>query len=107
MILEEDLESAHNSARNNRSAINSGAPCGCFHCLNVFPAAEIRAWIDDDATALCPICGVDAVLSSEASPVTPAFLRKMHDRWFGKPKTLSKEDWQTALNENKWPSGRS
>jgi NAD-dependent SIR2 family protein deacetylase len=36
--------------------------CGCFHCLQVFDAAEVVDWVDDGETPLCPRCGVDAVM---------------------------------------------
>ena len=36
--------------------------CGCFCCLQTFPAAEVIDWIDDGDTPLCPHCGIAAVL---------------------------------------------
>lgn len=84
MPPEDDLEIARKNARNNRKFIVPGGECGCFHCLRVFPSNRILEWIDNGETALCPICGIDGVLSSNTSSVTPEFLRLMHDRWFKK-----------------------
>ncbi|MBB2961679.1 cytoplasmic protein [Methylobacterium sp. R2-1] len=64
--------------------MRSSAACGCFYCLEVFAPDEIAEWIDEDATALCPRCGIDAVIGDlsgyPAGSVT--FLRAMHQEWF-------------------------
>lgn len=36
--------------------------CACFYCFAQFKAGDIKTWIDDDETALCPHCGKDTVL---------------------------------------------
>jgi hypothetical protein len=49
---------------------------------------EIAEWVDDDAdgegqTALCPKCGIDAVLPGNAGfDLAPDFLAKMKAHWF-------------------------
>jgi hypothetical protein len=48
----------------NRRRILPGTMCGCFHCLATFRAEAIHGWVDAGKTALCPRCGVDAVLPS-------------------------------------------
>ena len=35
---------------------------GCYGCVNFFKASDITEWIDNGQTALCPICGIDAVV---------------------------------------------
>jgi hypothetical protein len=38
-------------------------------------------------TALCPKCPVDSVIgAASGDPITPEFLKLMHDHWFQKPK---------------------
>jgi hypothetical protein len=74
-----DLEAAHRRSIRNRLA----GRCGCFYCLATFMAERVTDWADDGETALCPVCGIDAVLSSTADPVSPAVLAQMHERWFG------------------------
>lgn len=59
----------------NRGPIMSARACGCFHCLATFKADEIRDWVDDDQTALCPRCGVDSVL---ADVIDAAILQSLH-----------------------------
>ena len=66
----------------------------CFYCLEVYPKEEIREWIDGGCTALCPRCGIDAVLPEarflldtgqdlvQINTLFPELLREMHDTWF-------------------------
>jgi len=45
----------------HRDALLACTAAGCFHCIASFAPAEIRAWRGDGA-ALCPECGVEAVV---------------------------------------------
>ena len=57
--------------------------CGCFYCMAAFPPSEIADWIDEGKTALCPKCGIDAVIGSASGfPVERGFLRRMRRYWF-------------------------
>ena len=79
---------AHAHSSGHRAEIERSTQCGCFYCLACFPPAEISNWVDPDAaglgtTALCPRCGIDAVIGAEAGyPLTPEFLTRMRTRWF-------------------------
>jgi hypothetical protein len=77
------LIAAKEHASRHRSELLASTRCGCFFCFRGFAPSEIKAWIDGDSTALCPGCGVDAVLG-DASPASIAdgFLRKMHQHYF-------------------------
>lgn len=58
--------------------------CGCFYCKSVFPPADIAKWVDDGHTAVCPLCGIDAVIGDYSGyPVDEEFLGIMHKMWFG------------------------
>ena len=77
------LRAAHRHSSNHRDAVLASEVCACFYCLAHFAPAEIQDWVDDDQTALCARCGIDSVLPSAAPyPLTPDFLRRMHDYWF-------------------------
>jgi hypothetical protein len=79
------LKFAHGRSIGNRQLLSLGGPCGCFYCLRTFDAGEIKDWVDaDGATALCPYCGIDAILSGKADPIDPLFLHRMKARWFGR-----------------------
>ena len=76
---------AHEHSSRHKLEIEQSELCGCFYCIDVFPPSEIEDWIDDgvDDTALCPRCGIDAVIGSASSyPIEKSFLRKMHSHWF-------------------------
>ena len=73
----------------------TGIGPGCFYCEAMFAPSEIVDWVDgpqletgsttDGVTALCPRCGIDAVLPSAAPiSVTAEVLAAMHCHWFEK-----------------------
>lgn len=79
---EPDYITAHEYSMFNRRLLEHDKRCGCFHCLKVFDTKELE-WVDFDLTALCPYCGIDAVIGESAGyPLTEEFLEKMRDYWF-------------------------
>jgi len=88
-----DLESIHKHASRHRDLLLDSGRAGCFYCMAVFDPSEITDWIDgrqvetgrieDGVTALCPRCGIDAVLPS-AAPITldDQMLTDMHQHFF-------------------------
>jgi len=88
MDRQTDLEAAHRRSIFHRAEILASGRCGCFDCLSIFAPAEIPQWTDADKaeakwTALCPRCGIDAVLGDGLGyPITTDFLGQMHARWF-------------------------
>lgn len=88
-----DLESIHKHSSRHRDRVLASSQCGCFHCLEMFAPAEISDWVDGpDAvnsmiggtTALCPRCGIDAVLPGDIPgvPLDSALLKAMRAHWF-------------------------
>jgi hypothetical protein len=74
----------------HRAAIEQSERCGCFYCEKIFPPAAITRWIDareqdePDQTAVCPFCGIDAVIGSGSGhEVTPKLLAKLRATYFG------------------------
>ena len=79
---EPDYITAHEYCMFNRRLLEHDKRCGCFHCLKVFDTKELE-WVDFGLTALCPYCGIDAVIGERAGyPLTEEFLKKMRDYWF-------------------------
>lgn len=75
---------AHKHSSKHREEIQASERCACFFCFRTFTASEITTWIDAKQTALCPRCGVDAVLGSASNHrIDNAFLRGMHTQFFG------------------------
>jgi hypothetical protein len=64
----------------NRSEIKSAGECACYHCLETFPSAEVVKWADKGQTAVCPRCGIDAVIPRRVAP--DRLLRDMRAYWF-------------------------
>lgn len=65
-----DLACLHKLSGWHETAILSSNRCGCFYCLSIFAPDDIEEWVDEPPncprgagrTALCPACGIDAVL---------------------------------------------
>jgi hypothetical protein len=87
-MSESDLVSSNRHAVRNRVEVFNSDACGCFHCLATFEPSTIRSWIDTGLTALCPRCGMDAVIGSASGiELTDEFLGSMQGRWFKERKT--------------------
>jgi hypothetical protein len=80
------LEKAHLASSNHEAEIAASEWCGCFYCRRIFRPVEIREWIEEfggGKTALCPKCGIDAVLGCASGfPISPEFLSDMKYYWF-------------------------
>lgn len=92
-----DQQGIHLHSIRHRAAILRSKRCGCFHCLAFFAPAEIMDWVDvspeapasaDEGewgqTALCPRCGIDAVLPDTVPGVVLStdLLHAMQRHWF-------------------------
>jgi hypothetical protein len=78
-----ECDAAHVHSSAHRDELATSTSCGCFFCFRIFGYKEIDRWIDGNQTALCPKCGIDAVLGDASGfPIGDAFLRRMHRHWF-------------------------
>ena len=69
---------------------------GCFYCMKIFHPSEIKEWTDNEQTAFCPKCHIDAVLPQTiAFPLSKPFLRRMYAYWF--ERTIPWEDLKKEL----------
>jgi len=90
MTPQQDVVDAHRHCIRNRAELGKSGMSGCFFCLGVFPVAEIWEWIretendDEYLTAMCPQCGIDAVIGDASGhTVTDVrFLERMRRHWF-------------------------
>lgn len=99
-----ELAEMHGHSIRNRAEVLASAMCGCFACLKTFPSADIGEWWDlghtrldgtESAspkigmTAVCPYCGLDAVLGDQCGrELTSELLEQMQHMWFGEPATI-------------------
>lgn len=79
-MTEKELEEWHNKAYFNKDIIEKANICGCFYCRNFFYPIEIREYCDRGKTALCPRCGIDAILPLEKQD--SYILEEMYKHWF-------------------------
>ena len=75
---------AHELSVGNRQSLLQDQSCGCFYCLRTFRSGEVTQWYgDQDDTAVCPYCGIDAVIGGSSGVViTREFLKEMRQYWF-------------------------
>ena len=77
------LRDAHTHSMRHRDELRRSETCGCFHCTATFGYERIQDWSDDGDTALCPVCGIDAVIGSDSGiEITTEFLAAMKAYWF-------------------------
>jgi hypothetical protein len=83
MFDEYRLIALQRTSMHNRKALTLAKVCGCYYCGGDFAADQITECVDDNDTALCPRCGIDAVLGFDADAADKELLLEMHKRWFG------------------------
>jgi len=99
-MTDNELQKLHDLSTLNRYAIDASDQIGCFHCERMWDPLEfpIKEWCDGNfceenkdtpgegnATALCPFCGIDSILTKlGAGEITTEMLDAMNRRWFTK-----------------------
>lgn len=82
-IIDPKLRAAHKCSSNHRLQILGSTKCGCFYCQRIFQPSIIEDWTNDDTTALCPFCGMDAVLGDASGfPISKIFFADMYQVYF-------------------------
>ena len=80
------LKQAHEASIYHEAKIRASKTSGCFHCQKIFSQEEIIDWTDENSgkgkTAICPKCGIDAVLPDDYPIEDKLFLEKMNKVWF-------------------------
>ena len=51
----------------HREALLASEFAACIHCFAIYPPADITLWTDHEQSAVCPHCGVDAVVGFDGS----------------------------------------
>lgn len=82
-VLDENNQKLVNDApalsSHNRKRVSLQGQCGCFFCMRTFASSDIKEWVDDNQTALCPHCDTDSVLPGVTDT---AVLTVACERWF-------------------------
>lgn len=79
-------------AFHNKSEIDFCQECGCYYCFKVFPKEEIKKWVDDSKTAICPYCDFDTILPNTAYKLTEEVLKEIHEYWFSQDQNPPSRD---------------
>lgn len=80
---EENMKSLHKLSSKHRVHVENAREVGCFCCCQLFDPETIKEWTDEKQTAICPLCGVDAVIYSTALfPLDRDLLMSMYTYWF-------------------------
>lgn len=59
-----NVATLYKSTRFHRYEVFHSEHCACFSCEQTFNPREIMEWTDQNMTALCPHCHMDAVVPS-------------------------------------------
>lgn len=84
-MVDENRDTHFISSTCNRRGAMLSTICGCYYCLETFTSDKIVEWVDEDdsgegQTAICPICGIDAVLPFSATfPDVTGYLARMKE----------------------------
>jgi uncharacterized paraquat-inducible protein A len=82
-FVDDLLKQIHKYASDNREILSKSRLCHCFGCESKFKFTSIKKWIHKDNTAVCPRCGIDAVVPAEVSiKLTRNILVKMNEYFF-------------------------
>lgn len=77
------LKLYHSHTLRNYQEIQNSEYCGCIACQKIYPADVVIDFIDDGETALCPECGVDAVIGDGSGlALNKEILKALNTRWF-------------------------
>lgn len=83
-MTEKEFKTIHGHTFDNRSEIEQSIQCGCIACCEQFPKEEVDEYIDDNQTALCPKCSIDAVIGDAAGyELSHNFLAELNKKFFG------------------------
>ena len=79
-----DIRMAPKLAINNKTNLKLANECACYYCLKSFNYENVKEWVDNNDTAICPFCSVDAVVPIyEEKDGDIEFLSKIRKYWFG------------------------
>jgi Zn finger protein HypA/HybF involved in hydrogenase expression len=71
-------------AMKNRLMVEQSTNAGCFHCLKIFNAKDIKEYTDNEKTVICPLCGIDSVVGDNGIELSEDILKKAHQFWYVK-----------------------
>ena len=81
------LKAVYSHSIRNEESIRKSNLCGCFHCISIFPVADVKSSEmlfekDGFKTAICPICGIDSVLGDVSVEISAELLEALNEYYF-------------------------
>jgi hypothetical protein len=80
-----ELKAIYSHSIRNEESIRKSNLCGCFHCISILAATDIKEMMVEKAglrTAICPICGIDSVLGDASVEITAELLEALNEYYF-------------------------
>jgi hypothetical protein len=79
-----NINMAPKFAIHNKNTLEMVKECSCYYCFKVFSPSEIKEWVDKEQdTAICPYCGIDAVIPVYLPEDKDLMnLKKINEYWF-------------------------
>lgn len=77
-MKESQLQDLHKQSFKNTEIVKKCGDLSCFYCLKNFSFGDVKDFVDQGQTALCPFCSIDSVICR----VDDATLFEMNNRWF-------------------------
>ena len=84
-VTDPKMKELHALSSKNKEAVTKSHLVGCFFCCTIQEATAVSEYaveLDGAQTAICPICGVDAILGDASTPINKEMLQTMCSAWF-------------------------
>ena len=80
---ESQLKKMHAYSSHNKQLVDTADKCYCFYCKSCMKNSDIKQYADNGETALCPQCGIDAIIpDSIEDAVDEGIIFEMNEYWF-------------------------
>ncbi|MCI1245109.1 MAG: sel1 repeat family protein [Bacilli bacterium] len=86
MKNEKELTELAKHSKHNEIEIIKSKTCSCYFCRQSYSARDVNDWVNDKdgVTAICPICGMDAVIGDACGiPFGKADLKELNLAYYG------------------------
>ena len=73
----------HTYSVHNKKMVEESENCHCYYCQSTVDSGSVESYADDGETALCPRCGINALIPDSVDEKIDAnVLHDMHEYWF-------------------------
>ena len=80
---EAQLKKLHAYSSHNKDLVAASEKCYCFHCKAVVSTFLIKDFADNGQTAICPKCGIDAMIpDSVEENIDTEIITELNEYWF-------------------------